>query len=385
MDHGYSKYIDDYMKGELKEELKEELLEHAKGCSECSRRIKVIDGFDREVLNSINELPYTSRKDEIVFAARSSKGKIWIESLVCNWRRYVYAAAAVVLILVFALSYKTVRNMQEPLSGTKDPISMVVGIQDKYYNSVFKHKYSCFIIRNGYYYAYTDQIVGEDKIDKLIGRVSRTGHILFLKDGDSDYDTDYYSIIGVSADSAIAVKERYSKSVPAGYAVLTRREPVEIPDTEHIFSAQGEPEACAAVINNLKNYMPYIYTFNTDDLDLYLVFTEKNTNRVNKDGDATGYILMNYVLKDTADKDNGKWIYLRIYEEEYPPDITGSFDHIPDKIVSSFKLNGISWQEYRGNEGKYPYFIGKKDGIVYEVGSLRFTSEEVKKYLDHFN
>lgn len=387
MEQKYSEYIDDYMKGELKDDLKIKLLEHAKVCSNCSKKIKVIDSFDKTILESLEDPPYKSRKNEIISAAEASK-KISIKEFIYNYQRYFYVAACILALIISIKTYNIVINHQKTNSNTSDPISNVLRLQEQHVTAAPYLKYTNFLVHNGYYYVPAGENIGKEKIDKFLGKVASavyiTGNKLFLKEGDSaqyNYSNKYYSIKGISDSEKIACEDRQSLKPPiTSYIVLERKERIEPPDTQYLFNAKANEEECRIAIKNIAKYVPFFYTFNVDELKPFIVYVQTETGNVDAKENGTAYILLNYKLKS----DSTKEVYLRISEGKHNLNDLSEFGHSPYPITPSFKLNGIIWNEYNGINANYLYFKGVKDNVVYELGSKGYTSQKIIQYLNSF-
>lgn len=388
MERKYSKYIDDYMKGELKDEHRVKLLEHAEVCSDCSKKIKIIDSIDKTIFELLEDLPYKSRKNEIITAAESDN-KMPVKKIIYNYQVYFCAAALILALLVSIKAYKFIINYRETTSYTSDPISYVLRLQEQHVTAAPYSKYTNFLVHSGYYYVPTGESINREKIDKFLGKVASavyiTGNKLFLTEGDSaqyNYSNKYYSIKGISDSKKIACEDKQSLKLPAArYIVLERRDHIEAPDTQYLFSTKGNEEECDIAIKNIAKYVPFFYTFNVDELKPFIVYVQTETGNIDEKENGTGYILVNYMLKNTSVKT--AQVYLRISEGQHNLNDMCEFSYSPNPVISSFELNGIVWREYNGINGNTIYFKGVKGNVVYEVGS-RLSSEKVRQYLNGF-
>lgn len=391
MECKYSKYVDGYIKGELKDELKIQLLEHARGCRECSRKLNIIGSLDKTIVESLRDIPYTSRRSEIISAAESAN-KIPLRRIFYRCRKYLYAAVLIIaLVLSSTISYKLIYKFKKAISYTDGPISKVLQLQEQHVTSLFP-KYTNFIIHDGYYYVPTGDDIGREKIGKLLGTVKSavyiTGNKLFLEEGDSalyNYSNKYYSIKGVSDNVKIACEDRQSlKSPAASFIVLERKEQFKAPDTEYLFSAKADEKECGIAIKNIAKYIPFFYTFNTDELKPFIVYVQSETGNADEKENGTGYILLNYVVDSSNREDTSKWVYLRISEGKHNLSDLSEFSYVPDPVILSFELNGIKWRGYKGASGNDLYFKGEKDDVVYEVSTEGMDIEKVRQYLNSF-
>jgi len=94
----YGEYIDNFLNGMLEEQQEKELRNHAKECIHCAERLKTIDKIDKLIEKELDQYPYRSSKGEIMSMVKNKKSKVFVASVLWNFRKYGYAAA-----LVFAL------------------------------------------------------------------------------------------------------------------------------------------------------------------------------------------------------------------------------------------------------------------------------------------
>jgi uncharacterized protein YpmB len=257
--------------------------------------------------------------------------------------------------------------------------AMPQGIANLLRSENIQHTNSEYLIHDGYYYVPTSKEVKKSELEDELGEVARIGGWTFLKEGDTPLyttGTKYYSINGIPKENEIAIEiwggtKQEPKIVT--YQVLERTEPLEKVNERMVLGGKADEKEVKVALKNIREYIPFFHELTSDDLKPYMV-------ELNNDGEHY-FVLTHYVPEKHRQGKNSKIIFMRQYETGYKVNQTGDFSHNQQEKISTFEVHGVQWEEYKSIT-KETYFKGKKEGVIFELSSQEFTSEEVKKYLE---
>lgn len=170
----YEKYINDMLYGKLQEDKEQELREHAKGCSECSGKLKEIEDIDSMVKSVITSSSYQDFRHKTMRAVEDKKGFAYIREFFYKSRKYMGAAAAILLIAVSVYSYNFLSYAQKPANTPYTAGSDTQNMPEEY---------------NIRYERESDFIINVNKYDKWA-----EGYILGI-------DSDSFLIIGTNINT----------------------------------------------------------------------------------------------------------------------------------------------------------------------------------------
>jgi hypothetical protein len=203
--------------------------------------------------------------------------------------------------------------------------------------------------------------------------VERTGEWNFLKDGDSTQyppGLNYYKLKDYPNLEKIVIAILSGKEGQGSireYQILQRVEPVVAPNNKVVFSSKGDPKEIKVALDNIHESISFLHELKVENLEPILV-------SLHNDGESYK-VQLNYTFIPIK-QGNQKFLFINQYEKGYTD--KGTF-YSEDQRISTFSINGITWVQYKEN-----YFIGTKNGSIYEVKSQNFSSQEVKNYLHFF-
>lgn len=106
----YERLINDMLNGKIQEYQKDELYEHAKDCNICSSELREIEFAEDFIKNSLLDYPFTSNKEQIINKVKSRKSKFHIKPVLYKCRKFNYAVAIMLILVISITVFKPIYN-----------------------------------------------------------------------------------------------------------------------------------------------------------------------------------------------------------------------------------------------------------------------------------
>lgn len=98
----YEKSIENLIDNKISEDEKKKLYKHATECIECSTKLRKIQAVDQIIKNQPDYYNFRSHKSEIIHKVEKDKNSIFFLSILYKSRKYAYALAIIIILVVTA-------------------------------------------------------------------------------------------------------------------------------------------------------------------------------------------------------------------------------------------------------------------------------------------